>query len=379
MTFKFLSFPRLWAIMFKELLQMKRDPTTMGMLVGIPLIQVILFGFAINNDPKTLPTALIDRDNTSLSRAFVYGMKNTGYFDFVTQPESEQKANQLLKQGQVLFNVTIPDGFEKDIIKNRDPSIKIETDATDPGATGYAIASLSQLKQNIINENLRGPLGQYRPKPAPFEIEHHARFNPLRVTQYNIVPGLLGVVLTMTMVMVTAMSITREVERGTIENLLAMPTRPLEVILGKIIPYILAGFIQVLLILLFAKLIFHLPLEGSLILLLLMCLPFIAANLAVGLFFSTIASNQLQAVQSTLFFFLPSMLLSGFLFPFQGMPIWAQYIGELFPLTHFLPIVRGIILKGNTLGDCWGELWPILLFASAAIGLSVVRYKQTLD
>lgn len=379
MTVKFLSFPRLLAIMFKEFVQMKRDPATMGMLVGIPLIQVILFGFAINNDPKALPTAVLDKDNTTLSRAFLHGMKNTGYFDFVKKPTSEKETQRLLKQGQILFNIQIPSGFEKDIIKKRNPSIKIETDATDPGATGYAIASLAELQNKIINEQLQGVLKMYRPQTPPFEIKHHALYNPLRITQYNIVPGLLGVVLTMTMVMITAMSITREVERGTIENLLAMPTKPLEVIIGKITPYILAGFIQVLLILLAGKLLFHLPMEGSLFLLLFMCLPFIAANLAVGLFFSTIASNQLQAVQSTLFFFLPSMLLSGFLFPFKGMPIWAQYIGEILPLTHFLPIVRGIILKGSTFMDCWRELWPILVFAASAITLSTLRYRQTLD
>jgi ABC-2 type transport system permease protein len=365
--------------MAKEFVQMRRDPTTMAMLIGIPLVQLILFGFAINMDPKNLPTAVLNQDQSQYSRQFLYAMENTRYFHFIEQPKSEKEASAWLKQGKVLFVVNIPAHFEKDVIRGREPSILVEADATDPGASGFALASLGPLTEQLFKIDSQGVLKKTLPAPPPFKIEVHAKYNPLRITQFNIVPGLLGVVLTMTMVMITAISITKENERGTIENLLAMPTKPLEIILGKIIPYILTGFLQVLLILIAGELIFHIPMQGSILLLLLLCIPFIAANLAVGLTFSTIASNQLQAMQSTMFFFLPSILLSGFMFPFKGMPIWAQSIGQVLPLTHFLPIVRGILLKGNGFVDCWKDIWPILVFAICALFISLVRFKKTLD
>lgn len=373
------SLSRLIAIMAKEFMQMRRDPATMAMMVGIPLIQLILFGFAINSDPKHLPAAVLLKENSVFSRTVLQAMKNTRYFQVTQLVKSEEEGQALLKQGKVLFVLNIPNNFYQDVIRGRSPRLLLQADATDPAATSNAVSSIQQLTSLALNQSLNGSLNYLKPKAPPFVVDVHAMYNPLRITQYNIVPGLLGVVLTMTMVMITALTITRERERGTMENLLAMPTRPLEVMLGKLLPYILAGFVQVLLILLAAFAIFDVPIAGSILLLMLLCLPFIAANLAVGLTFSTVAENQLQAMQATMFFFLPSILLSGFMFPFKGMPDWAQFIGSLLPLTHFLRIVRGILLKGNGFIDCWGEVWPIIAFFMVAVIVGLKRYKQTLD
>ncbi len=376
---KLFSFAHFIAVMAKEFVQMRRDPATLAMMVGIPLIQLILFGFAINSDPKHLPTAVINNDDSTFSRRVIQSMANTRYFTFTHNVSSEQEATTLLKEGKVLFVLNIPTNFYSDVIRGIKPRILLQADATDPAATSFAVASMQQLSSLALKDALTGKLSYLKSSDPPFAIDVHAMYNPLRITQYNIVPGLLGVILTMTMVMITALSITRERERGTMENLLAMPTRPLEVILGKLFPYVLAGFIQVLLILFSGYFVFDIPIKGSIILLLLLCIPFIAANLAVGLTFSTVANNQLQAMQATMFFFLPSILLSGFMFPFKGMPEWAQFIGNLLPLTYFLRIVRGIMLKGVGLNEAFVHIWPIILFFIVAIIIGVIRYKQTLD
>jgi ABC-2 type transport system permease protein len=226
---------------------------------------------------------------------------------------------------------------------------------------------------------LKGSLEALAADKGPIDLRGHALYNPEAITHYNIVPGLMGVVLTLTMILVTGLAITRERERGTMENLLSMPTRPIEVLVGKLVPYILVGYVQVTLILLAAHFLFHVPMFGSLTLLLIAAALFIIANLAVGITFSTIAQNQLQAMQMTFFFFLPSLLLSGFAFPFRGMPDWAQVIGEVLPLSHFVRIVRGILLKGNGLFDVSQEMWPIALFAAIAMFIAMKRYRQTLD
>lgn len=376
---RLLSIQRLIAVMAKEFVQMRRDPATMAMMVGIPLIQLILFGYAINSDPKHLPLAVRLNENSVFSRSLLQAMDNTRYFKVVGLTSSEKQGQQWIKEGRVLFVLNIPDNFSRDLIRGRSPHLLLQADATDPAATSNAVASLSQLASQSLSLNLQGSLSYLKAKPPPFNIDVHAMYNPLRITQYNIVPGLLGVVLTMTMVMITALTITRERERGTMENLLAMPTRPLEVMLGKLCPYVLSGFIQVLLILFASHFIFAVPMKGSVLLLMALCVPFIAANLAVGLTFSTVAENQLQAMQATMFFFLPSILLSGFMFPFKGMPEWAQFIGNLLPLTHFLRIVRGILLKGNGFIDSWDEVWPICVFFVVALIIGLMRYKQTLD
>jgi ABC-2 type transport system permease protein len=374
-----LSPSRFWAMIVKEFVQMRRDRLTFGMMVGIPLLQLVLFGYAINSDPKKLPTAALVGDDGPHARALLAAIRNSGYFDFVRRLPNEAAANQALARGEVLFVVTIPPNFTRDLLRGDRPVLLVEADATDPAATSNAVGSLQMVMQTALQNDLKGPLESLTAAPGPVELRVHARYNPEAITQYNIVPGLMGVVLTMTMVMITALAITRERERGTMENLLAMPTRPLEVLVGKIVPYVLVGYIQVGLILVAARYLFHVPMVGSLGLLLVVVLAFIVANLAVGITFSTLAKNQLQAVQMSFFFFLPSLLLSGFMFPFKGMPNWAQTIGEVFPLTHFLRVIRGVLIKGNATDDVVGEIWPIGLFATIALIVGVLRYRQTLD
>ena len=370
---------RLWAIVVKEFIQMRRDRVTFAIMIGIPLIQLTLFGFAINSDPKHLATAVLVADRGPQGRTILQAIRASGYFDFVKEVTSEGEGGELLARGDVQFFVTVPTDFSRDLLRGGRPVLLVEADATDPSATGNAIGSLRTLLSGALQQDLKGPLAWLAPAADPFELRVHPRYNPEGVTQYNIVPGLMGVVLTMTMVMITALAITRERERGTMENLLSMPTRPLEVLVGKIIPYILVGYVQAGLILLASKIIFHVPMVGSLWLLLTVAMLFIIANLAMGITFSTVARNQLQAVQMAFFFFLPSILLSGFMFPFRGMPRWAQYIGEVLPLTHFLRIIRGILLKGNGMAEVWSQLWQIGLFALVAVAVGVKRYRRTLD
>lgn len=363
----------------KEFIQMKRDRLTFAMLIMVPFIQLILFGFAINTNPKNLPTAILSNDNSLFTRTFLQGLKNTDYFRIDKEVSNERAAQQLIAKGNVLFVVSIPTNFTKRLIRGEQPHILVEMDATDPVATGSAASAVRILSQTIFDNALRGSLSFLAARPAPAGVIIHAKYNPENITQYNIVPGLLGVVLTMTMVLITSLAITREVERGTMENILATPLTPMEVMLGKIIPYIMVGYIQISLILFAAYFIFKVPIEGSLLFLYVCTLPFIAANLAIGLTFSSLAKNQLQAMQMTFFFFLPSMLLSGFIFPFAGMPPWAQWIGSFLPLTYFLRIVRGIILKGNGLPEVWQNIWPIILFTFFALFVGIKRYHKTLD
>jgi ABC-2 type transport system permease protein len=373
------SVHRLWAIVLKEFIQMKRDRVTFGMMVGIPLIQLLLFGFAINTDPKHLPTAIRAADQGPFARTFVAALRQSGYFTLVREAATEAETQELLQLGAVQFVINIPEDFSHKILRGEQPTVLIEADATDPAAVGPAVAATRALADSVLNRDLAGPLARLRARSGPVNFQIHAHYNPENITQYNIVPGLMGVVLTMTMVIITALAITRERERGTMENLLATPARPFEVMVGKILPYIAVGYIQVTLILLAAHFIFQVPMIGSFSLLYAVALLFIAANLAVGITFSTLAQNQLQAVQMAFFFFLPSILLSGFMFPFRGMPEWAQWIGTCLPNTHFLRIVRGILLKGNGPREIAPEIWPLLLFLTVAMLVGVKRYRQTLD
>jgi ABC-2 type transport system permease protein len=349
------------------------------MMAGIPLLQLVLFGYAINSDPKHLPTAIRDADQGPFSRTLVWALKNSGYFDFVRETASDSEAARLLQLGKVQFVVNIPVDFTRDLLRGQAPTVLIEADATDPAAVGPAISAVRAIAYTVLDRDLTGPIGNLRATSPPLNFDVHPQYNPENVTQYNVVPGLLGVVLTMTMVVITALAITRERERGTMENLLSTPVRPTEVMIGKIIPYIIVGYIQVTLILIAARLFFQVPMIGSLVLLYVVALLFIAANLAMGITFSSVSKNQLQAVQMAFFFFLPSILLSGFMFPFRGMPEWAQWLGTCLPLTHFLRIVRGILLKGNGLAEITPELWPIALFVTLAMALGIKRYRQTLD
>lgn len=377
MRFNF-SGSRLLAIIVKEFIQMKRDRVTFGMMIGIPLLQLILFGFAINMDPKHLPTAIVAADSSDLTRSILLDMENSSYFKILPGFKSTQQADALIRRSDAQFVFYIPPNFTQKLIHGDAPELLLEADATDPATTGIPAAVMQTLVDRMM-QNFTGTLSYLQSSMPSIRLVIQQKYNPERITQYNIVPGLLGVVLTMTMVIVTSLAITRERERGTMEALLAMPVRPLEVMLGKIIPYILVGYIQVTLILIAAKYIFGVPINGSIALLFLACLPFIAANLAVGLTFSTFADNQLQASQLSLFFFLPSILLSGFMFPFHGMPEWAQVIGNCLPLTHFLLIVRGLMLKGNGWMDIASPIQAILIFFILMIIIGFNRYRQTLD
>ena len=370
---------RFAAVLVKEFIQMIRDRLTFAMMVGIPIMQLVLFGYAINGDPRDLPTALVVGDNSTYARSIVRAIENTTYFRVTARPASPAEAEELIARGSVQFVIHIPSDFGRLIERGERPALLVEADASDPVATGNALAALSLLNQTALRYDLAGPLTALQPASPPFELRIHRRYNPEGETAFNIVPGLMGTILTMTLSMMTAAAVTREFERGTMENLLAMPVRPLEVMLGKIIPYVFVGCVQVVVILLSGLALFEVPFESSVLLLSLSVLVFIAANLAIGFTFSTLATNQMQAMQMSMFFFLPSMLLSGFLFPFRGMPVWAQWIGELFPLTHFLRIVRGLLLKGNGLREITPDLWPLLLFLLVAGGIALRRYRQTLD
>ncbi len=370
---------RFWAIVGKEFIQMRRDRVTFAMMIGIPMLQLILFGYAINSDPKHLPTAVYSADNSVFSRTIVWGLRNSSYFDITHEARSEAEIQKMLAQGTVQFAVHIPVDFSRQLLRGERPDLLLEADATDPSAVGYAIGAINLLATTVLDRDLTGPLKDLSGSPAPFNLVVHQHYNPENITQYNIVPGLMGVMLTMTMIIITALAITRERERGTMENLLSTPARPGEVMIGKIIPYITVGYIQVFLILLAAKFLFDVPIVGSVPLLVALTFFFIAANLAVGITFSTIAKNQLQAVQMAFFFFLPSLLLSGYMVPFRGMPGWAQDIGEVLPLTHYLRVVRGILLKGNGMAEIAPDLWPIALFLVVMLAIGIKRYRQTLD
>jgi ABC-2 type transport system permease protein len=379
MTTARFSWSRWTGIVVKEFTQLRRDRLTFAMIVGIPVIQLLLFGFAINSDPKNLPTAILSQDNSVQARTLMASLQASGYFRVVAELKSEAQAQEALASGRVQFVVTIPTNFARDLVRGERPVLLVEADATDPAATGNAIAALPRIAATALTHDLRGPLAPLQPEEGPVDLRVHRLYNAEGVTAYNIVPGLLGVILTMTMVLMTGLAMTRERERGTLENLLSTPALPIEVMTGKLVPYIVIGLVQVTLILLAARYIFDVPMEGSIATLYLGVLLFIAANLTLGITFSSIARNQLQAMQMTFFFFLPSILLSGFMFPFRGMPGWAQTVGEVLPLTHFLRIVRGILLKGNGLHEIASEILAIVGFLLVAGALALMRYRQTLD
>lgn len=371
---------RRWlGIMVKEFIQLRRDRLTFAMIIGIPVVQVLLFGFAINADPKDLPTAVLSQDNSVYARTLVAAMQTSRYFHIQSQVNTEAELEAQIAGGKVQFAVTIPENFARKLVRGEQPTLLVEADATDPAATSNALAALAAITTQALNRDLRGPLLDLRATPPPVDLRIHRRYNPEGITAYSIVPGLLGVILTMTMVLMTGLAMTRERERGTFENLLSTPALPVEVMTGKIVPYILIGLIQVSLALVAAIWIFDVPVLGSVVLLYAVVLLFIAANLTLGITFSSIAQNQLQAMQMTFFFFLPSILLSGFMFPFRGMPEWAQAIGNVLPLTHFVVLVRGIMLKGNDLAALWPHVWPIGLFMLVVMGLGVRFYRRTLD
>jgi len=369
-----LSFGRFVAVLHKELIQARRDRFTLALMVGMPLVQLFLFGFAINTDPKHLPTALVMGDDSRPARSLVEAMRATEYFD-VSPAVSPLEAERRMARGDVLFVLELPVDFSRSLERRERPALLLAADATDPSAVSGAVSAAAGLGPGLLARDIAGA----QPPPSPFEWRIHRRYNPEGITAYNIVPGLIGTLLTFTLVVITALAVTRERERGTMENLLAMPVRPVEVMLGKIVPYIFLGYVQVALILAAAVLVFRIPVQGSVPLLLVGLGLFIAANLAVGFTFSTLARNQLQAMQMAVFFILPSILLSGFMFPFAGMPRWARVLGEALPLTHALRLIRGILLKGNGVVDVVPHLWPLLLFSLVVGTLAIRGYRQTLD
>ena len=373
------AYARIAAIFVKELIQMKRDRLTLAMMLGVPIMQLILFGYAINLDPKQLPAAVLLEEQTPITRTILTAMETSDYYDFQEQIGDHEEAADLLRRGVVAFVVTFPAGFTERLIRGDRPQLLIEADASDPAASSNAVGRAAEIVNRALRHDLKGPLAHLNQGPAPVEVVVHSRYNPEGLTQYNIVPGLLGVILTMTSVMITSIAMTRESERGTMENLLAMPAKPAEVMVGKIGPYVVVGGVQTVIVLVAAKFVFGVPFAGSLALLLVGIMLFIVANLALGFMFSTFAQSQMQAMQLTFFFFLPSILLSGFMFPFRGMPDWAQIIGEGLPLTHFLRIARGIMLKGADFTDIQMPLAAICLFTFAVGVLAVMRYQRTLD
>jgi ABC-2 type transport system permease protein len=370
---------RVLAVLAKEFKQLTRDRLTYAMMLLIPVIQLLLFGYAINSEPRRLPTAVLAQEDSRFARSIVAALKNSAYFDLVAQVRTPQDLDRLVRQGAVQFAVTIPGDFGRRVARGDRAQILVEADATDPSATSGALSALAALPRQALARDLKGALGARAPPPPPFEVVVHARYNPEAITQYNIVPGLLGVILSITLVMMTALSVTREIERGTMESLLATPVEPIEVMVGKLAPYVLVGLVQTAVILLLARFLFRVPMQGGWTGLFIGIALFIVGSLALGFLISTAARSQLQAIQMSIFYVFPSILLSGFIFPFRGMPGWAQWIGEIIPVTHFLRVVRGSLLKGQSLADQWRELAALFAFVCVVTALAMARYRRTLD
>src|SRR6266702_3754449 len=366
---------RSFAMVVKEFIQLRRDRVSFAMIVMIPVMQLMLFGFAINTTPRNLPTAVLLQEDSDLARSILKALENTAYFHFTREVHDVAEFDNLLLSGKVLFGVEIPRGFERAVRRGDHPALLVAADATDPVAAGSALGALGVVLQTALEHDLH--TGD--PPSLPFEIRSHARYNPAGSSRLNIVPGLVGTILTMTMLIFTALSVTREIERGTMESLLSMPITPVEIMLGKIVPYIIVGFVQAALIIGLGIGLFGVPVLGSLFLLAALSTLFITTNLSVGYTFSTIAQNQLQAMQMSMMFFLPNILLSGFMFPFAGMPDWAQWIGEGLPLTHYIRIVRAIMLKGSGAEDLHIDAWALIGLTLFAMTIAVTRFRRTLD
>lgn len=366
---------RTWAMLIKEFIQLRRDRASYAMIIMMPLTQLLLFGYAINTTPRNLPTAVLLQENTDLGRTILKALENTRYFKVTHQVANEAEFDQLIRSGKVLFGIEIPQGFERALRRGGKPAILVAADATDPVAAGSALGALGQIARTALQNERAVP----QVEGAAFEVRQHARYNPAADTALNIVPGLVGTILTMTMLIFTAMAVTREVERGTMENLLSLPITPVEIMLGKIAPYVIVGFIQATLIIGAGVLLFNVPILGNLFLLAALSILFIAANLSIGYTFSTLAQTQLQAVQMSMMYFMPNILLSGFMFPFAGMPVWAQWIGEALPLTHYIRIVRAILLKGASFSDLHYDAFALFALMLLVMTIAVTRFRRTLD
>ncbi|MCF8474402.1 MAG: ABC transporter permease [Emcibacter sp.] len=373
------SFTRMIAVLKKEFIQMRRDRMTFAMMIGVPVMQLIMFGFAINSDPRHLPTAVIDRDQSNFSRSIIMAIENSTFMDITHRPLQENVAEKLMREGAVNYILIIPENFGRDLVRGRHPQILLVADATDPSAASGALNAMTKIVDSGLRRDLSGSLSSLAPVSPPVDVVLHRRYNPAGITHYNIVPGLLGIILAMTMTMITAVAITRENERGTMENLLAMPIKPLEMMLGKITPYVFVGYVQTTVVLIAAKFMFDIPFMGSLGLLIGVITIYIIVNLILGFLFSTMARTQMQAMQMTFFLLMPQILLSGFMFPFLGMPKWAQVIGEALPATHFIRLMRGIMLKGAEINDIITDIWPLVAIMIITGALAMLRYRRTLD
>ena len=374
-----LSLSRILAVLAKEFTQLVRDRLTYAMIIGIPIIQLLLFGYAINSDPKHLPAAVLVQDQGDMSRSVLASLANSEYFDVVETARTPEELNRLIEKGKVQFAVTIPGDFTRKVVRRDDAQVLVEADASDPAATSGAAAALTSIPQYALKHDLKGPLAQPQAGNPPFQMVVQRRYNPEGITSYNIVPGLVATILTMTLVMMTSLAMTRETERGTMETLLATPLRPVEVMIGKLTPFVLVGIIQATVIITMARLLFGVPMAGGWAALILGLFLFIIGSLALGFLVSTIARNQLQAMQMSFFYFLPSILLSGFLFPFRGMPQWAQWLGSVLPVTHMLRVVRGAMLKGVGIADVLPSLGALAFFMLAVSAIAVRAYRTTLD
>lgn len=373
------SLNRVLAVLIKEFKQLTRDRITYAMMLAIPVVQLILFGYAINSEPRHLPTAVLVQEDSRYARSILSALQNSAYFDLVARARSPAELDRMLRTGEVQFAITIPGDFSRRVARGDRPQILVEADASDPAATGGALSALAALPAQALAHDLTGAMASRRPTPATFEVVVHRRYNPEAITAYNIVPGLLGIILSLTLVMMTALSVTRETERGTMESLLATPLEPIEVMIGKLAPYVMVGLVQTAIILTMAATLFQVPMVGGWAGLALGVGLFIAGSLALGFLISTVARSQLQAMQMSFFYILPSILLSGFMFPFRGMPVWAQWIGEAIPVTHFLRVVRGSLLKGQGLEDQWRELAALTAFVCVVTALAMARWRRTLD
>ena len=373
------SLDRVLAVLIKEFKQLTRDRITYAMMLAIPVVQLTLFGYAINTEPRHLPTAVLVQEDSRFARSIVAALKNSAYFDFVAQARSPAELDRMLRTGDAQFAVTIPGDFSRRLARGDKAQILVEADATDPSATGGAVSALAALPTQALAHDLNGALAPRAPTPAPFEVVVHRRYNPEAITAYNIVPGLLGIILSLTLVMMTALSVTREIERGTMETLLSTPLEPLEVMIGKLAPYVMVGLVQTAIILAMAATLFQVPMSGGWLGLSAGIALFITGSLALGFLISTVARSQLAAMQMSFFYILPSILLSGFMFPFRGMPAWAQWLGEAIPVTHFLRVARGSLLKNQGIGDQWRELAALTAFVCVVTALAMARYRRTLD
>ncbi|KTD40252.1 ABC transporter permease [Legionella parisiensis] len=376
-----ISLTRLGGLIRKEFILVSRDRGTIAMLVILPIMLLILFGFAIEFDPKHLPTTIISYDNSPLTRSYVSSLEASGYFKVIYEGFDENKRNEDFANGKISFAFTIPPNFTRKYVRNENPQLLVEIDGSDPGSSASALSNaLPILNQTLDRFNKQGlGFSSTTHSNRSVDLITHRLYNESNISSYNIVPGLIGVLLTLTLVMLTSTAITSEKETGTMEMLLSTPLKPLEIILGKVIPYIVLGYLQLTSILIFGKVLIHIPTEGSILLLYIAVAPFLIANLMVGMIFSTIARLPMQAMQLSVFFQLPSMFLSGYIFSFYGMPTWAQFLGYCLPMTYFTRIARGILLKGNTLSQIVPNILPILLIAFILIILTGKIFRTKLD